>query len=52
MVNLEMPISLSYGLPTKLMMIKASAHHSIAVEIGERASVSQQIVCQEIGMSH
>ena len=32
-MNLEMPISLSYGLPTKLMMVKASAHHSIVVEI-------------------
>ena len=32
-VSLEMPISLSYGLPTKLMMIKASSHHSIAAEI-------------------
>ena len=32
-VSLEMPISRSYGLPTKLTMIKASSHHSPAADI-------------------
>lgn len=33
MISLEVPISLPYGLPTKLIMIKASSHHSIAADI-------------------
>ena len=32
-ISLEMPISLSHGLPTKLIIIKASSHHSIAADM-------------------